>query len=80
MAGRDSAAPFSLQNDTVAQLASRYPAGPLLTHPSAAAFARTSDALFPPSIGESTPTASASVVMTRGSRSDRVLVVASAPC
>ena len=37
---------------------SRYPAGPLLTHPSAAAFARTSVALFAPfapSIGASAP-------------------------
>ncbi len=47
--------PFASQNDSVAQLASRYPAGPLLTHLSEAAFARRSGAVFAPSIGASTP-------------------------
>ncbi len=56
-----SRSPFASQNDTVAQLASRYPAGPLLTHPSAAAFARTSVGLFAPSIGASTPSSDTAI-------------------
>src|ERR1019366_5050341 len=47
--------PLLSQNASVAQPISRYPAGPLLRRPSAAASARTSVGLAPPSIGASTP-------------------------